>query len=118
MNLQGSFRVKLSLLFTLYRRLEESDIEITGQRCCTTLSCLSQVSFRGRDDILLPFSVRGRKKKIVLLDLSSAVRCREESGEMEARRRQRKKISIRLAASVPFSSSGAGNLPRDVTAEH
>lgn len=32
--------------------------------------------------------------------------------------RHREKISIRLAASVPFSLSGAGNLPRNVTAEH
>lgn len=30
----------------------------------------------------------------------------------------REEISIRLAASVPFSLSGAGNLPRNVTAEH
>lgn len=31
---------------------------------------------------------------------------------------QKEKTPIRLAASVPFSSSGAGNLPRNVTAEH
>ncbi len=42
-------------------------------------------------------------------------RRREERREED---RQREKISIRLAASVPFSLSGAGNLPRNVTAEH
>lgn len=32
--------------------------------------------------------------------------------------RQKERRPIRLAASVPFSLSAAGNLPRNVTAEH
>lgn len=34
----------------------------------------------------------------------------EECGERRDEDRQREKLSIRLAASVPFSLSGAGNL--------
>lgn len=52
----------------------------------------------------------------VLLCLSSAVYGRQGAGgtergeERREEDRQREKISIRLAASVPFSLSGAGNL--------
>lgn len=49
----------------------------------------------------------------VLLRLTSAVHCRRGAREPEEEReedRQREKISIRLAASVPFSLSGADNL--------
>lgn len=40
---------------------------------------------------------------------------REPENQREKRGRQREKISIPLAASVPFSLSGVGNLPRNVT---
>lgn len=98
--------------FTALSSEQQIQNEIMGRTKCFS------VWVEDGEEMMSCFSTERRRNSHVLLHVSFADRrlnrqSRAEESRRREEERQRKKISIRLAASVPFSLSGAGNLPTE-----